>query len=78
MRKRLVLLQALAILIAVFQYGLRATGQDEGRNSSRILSNIFYPYLTARYVRVLSSVVLYFVHKNMGACLGSLKFDGLR
>ena len=47
MRKRLVLLQALTILIAVFQYGMRAAGQDEGVTSSRIR---FYPYLTARYV----------------------------
>ena len=46
--KRLVLLQALAILIAVFQYGMRAAGQDEGRNSNRILSN---PYLTVRYAK---------------------------
>ena len=48
MRKRLVLLQALAILIAEFQYGMRAAGQDEGITSSRIR---FYPYLTARYVK---------------------------
>jgi len=46
--KRLVLLQAVAILIAVFQYGMRAAGQDEGRNSNRILSN---PYLTIRYAK---------------------------
>jgi len=46
MRKRLVLLQGLAILIAEFQYGMRAAGQDEGITSSRIR---FYPYLTARY-----------------------------
>ena len=52
MRKRLVLLQALAILMAVFQYGVRAAGQDEGRYSPRSLSTIFYPYLsTARYVQ---------------------------
>ena len=47
MRKRFVLLQVLAILIAMFQYGMRAAGQDEGITSSRIR---FYPYLTARYV----------------------------
>jgi len=47
MRKKLVLLQVLAILIAVLQYGMRAAGQDEGITSSRIR---FYPYLTARYV----------------------------
>ena len=54
MRKRLALLQALAILIAVFQYDTRAAGQEEGRNSHRILNNFFYPYmylLTARYVQ---------------------------
>ena len=51
MWKRLFLLQALAILIAVLQYGTRAEGQDEQRNSNRILSNVFYPYLTARYVK---------------------------
>ena len=48
MRKRFVLLQALAILIAVFQYGMTAAGQDEGITSSRIR---FYPYLTARYIK---------------------------
>jgi len=48
MRKRLVLLQALAILFAVFQYGMRAAGQEEGGHSNRILSSIFHPYLTAR------------------------------
>ena len=48
MRKKLVLLQVLAILIAEFQYGMRAAGQDEGITSSRIR---FYPYLTARYVK---------------------------
>ena len=51
MRKRLVLLQALAILMAVFQYDTRAAGQDEERYSNRILSNVFYPNLTARYVQ---------------------------
>ena len=51
MRKKLALLQALAILITVFQYGMTAAGQDEGRYSNRILSNVFYPYLTARYVK---------------------------
>ena len=51
MRKKLALLQALAILITVFQYGMTAAGQDEGRYSNRILSNIFYPYLTVRYVK---------------------------
>ena len=49
MRKNLVLLQVLAILIAEFQYGMRAAGQDEGITSSRIR---FYPYLTARYVPI--------------------------
>ena len=48
MRKRLVVLQALAILLAVFQYGMRAAGQEEGGNSNNILSSIFQPYLTAR------------------------------
>ena len=48
MRKRFVLLQVLAILIAMFQYGMRAAGQDEGITSSRIR---FYPYLTARYIK---------------------------
>jgi len=55
MRKRLVLLLVLAILIAVFQYGTKAEGQDDGRNSSKTLSNIFYPYLTARYVKKFMS-----------------------
>ena len=50
MRKRLVALQALAVLIAVFQYGMKAEGENEGGYSSRILSNIFYPYL-ARYMQ---------------------------
>ena len=49
MRKMLVLLQVLAILIAEFQHGMRAAGQDEGITSSRIR---FYPYLTARYVPI--------------------------
>jgi len=48
MKKRLVLLQALAILFTVFQYGMRAAGQEEGGNSDRILSSVFQPYLTAR------------------------------
>jgi len=48
MKKRLVLLQALAILMAMFQYGMKATEWDEGRNSNRILSN---PYLTVRYAK---------------------------
>jgi len=48
MKKRLVLLQALAVLFAMFQYGMRAAGQEEGGNSNRILSTIFHPYLTAR------------------------------
>ena len=51
MKKRLVLLQALAILFAVFQYGMRAAGQEEGGNSDRILSSVFHPSLIARYVR---------------------------
>jgi len=50
MRKRLVLLQALAILMAMFQYGMKAAEQDEERNSNRILSN---PYLTVRYAKNL-------------------------
>lgn len=44
MLKRLLLLQALAILIAVFRFGMRAERQDAGRNSSN-------PYLTTRYVQ---------------------------
>ena len=48
MKKRLVVLQALAVLMAMFQYGMRATGQDEGRDSSEILSSVFPPYLMAR------------------------------
>jgi len=48
MRKRLVLLQVLAILFAMFQYGMRAAGQEEGGNADRILSSVFQPYLTAR------------------------------
>jgi len=36
---------------------LTASGQDEGRYSNKILSNVFYPYLTARYV------------KNQGNCI---------
>ena len=46
-RKRLVLLQSLAVLMAVLQYGLKAAGQDEGGNPDRILSNAFHHYLTA-------------------------------
>jgi len=46
--KRLVLVQVVAILIAVFQYGMRTAGQDEGRNSNRILNN---PYLIVRYAK---------------------------
>ena len=46
--KRLFLLQAVAILIAVFQCCMRAAGQEEGRNSNRILNN---PYLTVRYAK---------------------------
>jgi len=42
MQKRLFLLQALAILMAVLQ------DDHEGRNHNWILSNIFYPYLMAR------------------------------
>jgi len=45
MPKRLFLLQALAILIAVLQ------DEHEERSHNRILSNVFYPYLTARYVK---------------------------
>jgi len=48
MRKRLVLLQALAILMATFQYGMKAAEWEEGRNSNRILNN---PYLTVRYAK---------------------------
>jgi len=51
MRKRLVLLQALAILFAMFQYGMRAAEQDDGRHSNTILSSVFHPSLIARYVR---------------------------
>ena len=49
MKKRLVLLQALAILIAVFVYDTREVEQDE-RSSNKIPSNNFYPHLKARYV----------------------------
>ena len=55
MRRRLVLLQAIAILVATFQYDTRAAGQDEGGYSNRILSNIFYPCLAARYVQKVVS-----------------------
>ena len=48
MKKRLVVLQSLAILFAVFQYGMRAAGQEEGGNADRILSSVFQPYLAAR------------------------------
>jgi len=48
MRKRLVLLQSLAILIAMFQCGTRATGQDQGKDFNRILSSVLQPYLAAR------------------------------
>ena len=48
MKKKLVVLQALAILFTVFQYGMRAAGREEGGNADRILSSIFQPYLTAR------------------------------
>lgn len=48
MKEKFVLLLALAILIAVLQ---RASLQDEGRNSHRIICKVFYPYLTARYVK---------------------------
>jgi len=51
MKKKLVLLQALAILIAVFEYDTREAGQDEGRNSSKVLSNNFYHHLKDRYVK---------------------------
>ena len=52
MRKRLVVLQALAILFTVFQYGMRAAGQEEGGYSNEILSSVFSPYLMARYVGI--------------------------
>ena len=78
MRKRFVLLQALAILTTVLRYGMRAEGWDEG---SRIVSNIFCPYLPARYVRKLLELVVSndvpfpistttYVH---GTCSSSLK-----
>ena len=51
MKKRLVLLQALAILIAVFEYDMREAGQDEGRNLNKFLSNNLYLHLKARYVK---------------------------
>jgi len=51
MKKRLVLLQALAILIAVFKYDTREAGQDEERNSNKVLSNNFYHHLKYRYVK---------------------------
>ena len=51
MKKRLVLLQALAILIAVFKYDMREAGQDEGRNSNKFLSNNLYLHLKSRYVK---------------------------
>jgi len=44
MLKRLLLLQALAILIAMFWFGMRAERQDAGRNSTN-------PYLTTWYVQ---------------------------
>ena len=47
----MVLLQALAVLFAVFQYGMRAARQEEGGNSNKILSSVFSPSLIARYVR---------------------------
>jgi len=46
MRKRFILLQALAVLIAVLQYGV---GENEGNHCNGIVNSIFYPYLTARY-----------------------------
>jgi len=48
MRKKLVLLQALAILIAMFQCGTRAAEQDQGKDFNRILSSVLQPYLAAR------------------------------
>lgn len=59
MKRKFALLQSLAILSAVFQYGMRAAGEDEGRNSNRILFNVFYPYLTARYVKKKEKGKLY-------------------
>jgi len=41
MKKKLILLQALAILIAVFEYDTREAEQDEERNSNKVLSNNF-------------------------------------
>jgi len=71
MRKKLVLLQVLAILIAVFQYGMRAAGRDEGITSSRIR---FYPYLTARYVTIvcpthISTTVMIIICQHMIAVM---------
>ena len=60
-KKSLVLLQVLAILIAEFQYGTRAAGQGDERYSNRILSSIFYPYLTARYAVIASGVLSFFL-----------------
>jgi len=57
MKKRLVLLQALAILIAVFKYDTREAGQDEERNSNKVLSNNFYHHLKYRYLRTKLSCI---------------------
>lgn len=62
-KKRLVLLQILAILMAVLQYGTRAAGQEGERYSNSILSSIFYPYLTARYAVVASDVLSSSLHR---------------
>lgn len=68
----MVLLQAVAILIAVFQYGMEAAaaGEDVGRNSYKILSSAFYPYLTARYVTNASNDVLF---SNLHNCMDLFK-----
>ena len=49
MRKRFILLQALAVLIAVLQDGVGTAGENEGNHCNRIVNSVFYPYLTARY-----------------------------
>ena len=77
MRKRLVLLQALAILIAMFQYDMRAAGQDEGRYSSRILCN---PCLTARYMyyiikKLASSYQVAFQCQHLHNCMGLVEVN---
>ena len=48
MRKKLVLLQALAILIAMLQCGTRVAEQHQGRDFDRILGAVLQPYLPVR------------------------------